>query len=51
MDPRLHARDQVELRGAALDLPNGECGETSHKQDRGNIEGDQRRDAFARQGF
>jgi len=34
-----------------MDLPDGECSETGHKQDRGNIEGDQRRDAFARQGF
>jgi hypothetical protein len=51
MDPRLHARDQVELLGAAMDLPDGERGETGHKEDRGEVEGDQRRDPSARQGF
>jgi hypothetical protein len=51
MDPRLHARDQVELIGAAMDLPDGECGETGHKQNRHDVKGDQGCDAFARQGF
>jgi hypothetical protein len=51
MNPCLDARNQVELIGAAMDLPDGECGETGYKQDCGDVEGDQRRDAFARQGL
>ena len=51
MDPRFHARDQVELVGAAMDLPDGERHKTSHEQNRNDVERDQRRDAFACQGF
>ena len=51
MHPRLHARNQIELIGAAMDLPNGKRGETGHKQHRNDVEGDQRREAPACQGF
>ena len=51
MDPRLDARDQIELPGAAMELPAGERGESGHQQDRGEVEGDQRREPLARQGF
>jgi hypothetical protein len=34
-----------------MDLPDGERHETGHNQNRGDVEGDQCRDAFARQGF
>ena len=37
--------------GAAMDLPDGERSETGYKQNRHDVEGDQRRDAFTRQGL
>jgi len=51
VNPRLHARDQVELPGAAVELPGSERREPGHDEDRGEIEGDQRREPPAGQGF
>ena len=48
---RLDAGDQVELAGAAMDLPDRERRETSHDQNRGEIERDQGDDPPARQGL
>ena len=51
MNPRLYTRDQVELPGAAIHLPDGKHHETSHQQKRGKVECDERGDSFASQGF
>ena len=51
MDPRRYPRDQVGLPGAAVNLPDGQRGETGDNQDRDEVEGDESRDRLAPQGF